>query len=78
MIRFLADEDLNGRIVRGLLLRSHDLDLVRVQDVGTTGLIPPTAENGHQWPSHANVPLRKNVGRDKFLRIRKRTSEPFH
>jgi hypothetical protein len=34
MIRFLADEDFNGRIVRGLFLRRRDLDLVRVQDVG--------------------------------------------
>ncbi len=37
MIRFLSDEDFNGRIVRGLLLRKSDLDLVRVQDVGLRG-----------------------------------------
>jgi hypothetical protein len=37
MIRFLADEDFNGRIFRGLKLRSQDLDLVRVQDVGLQG-----------------------------------------
>ncbi len=37
MLLFLADEDFNGRIVRGLFLRKNDLDLVRVQDVGLQG-----------------------------------------
>lgn len=32
MIRFLADEDFDNRIVRGLLRRLPDLDLIRVQD----------------------------------------------
>lgn len=36
-MRFIADEDFNGRIVRGLRLRSSDIDLVRVQDVGISG-----------------------------------------
>ncbi len=31
---FLSDENFNGDIVRGLMLRQPDLDLVRVQDVG--------------------------------------------
>ena len=30
----LSDENFNGDIVRGLFLRSSNLDLVRVQDVG--------------------------------------------
>lgn len=34
MLRLLADENFNGRIVRGLLRRRPDLDLVRVQDIG--------------------------------------------
>ena len=34
MWRLLADENFNGDIVRGVLLRHPDLDLVRVQDVG--------------------------------------------
>ncbi len=34
MLRFLSDENLNGDIIRGLLLRNPNLDLVRVQDVG--------------------------------------------
>jgi len=33
VLRFLADENFNGDIVRGLLRRQPDLDLVRVQDV---------------------------------------------
>jgi hypothetical protein len=37
MIRFLADEDFNGHIIRGLLRREPDLDIVRVQDVGLMG-----------------------------------------
>lgn len=34
MLRFLSDENLNGDIIRGLLLRNPHLDLLRVQDVG--------------------------------------------
>jgi hypothetical protein len=34
VFRLLADENFNGDIVRGLLLRQPDLDIVRVQDVG--------------------------------------------
>ena len=41
MLRLLADENFNGDIVRGLLLRQPDLDLVRVQDVGLAGVDDP-------------------------------------
>ncbi len=34
MLRLLSDENFNGDIVRGLLLRHPNLDLLRVQDVG--------------------------------------------
>ena len=34
MVRLLSDENFNGDIVRGMLLRRPDLDLIRVQDVG--------------------------------------------
>jgi len=34
MIRFLADEDFDNRILRGLLRRLPHLDITRVQDVG--------------------------------------------
>ena len=32
MLRFVADENFNGRILRGLQRRLPDLDIVRVQD----------------------------------------------
>lgn len=41
MLRLLADENFNGDIVRGLLLRQPDLDIVRVQDVGLSGADDP-------------------------------------
>lgn len=34
MIRFLADEDLDGRIVRGLRRRMPELDVLRIQEAG--------------------------------------------
>jgi hypothetical protein len=37
MLRLVADENFNGDIVRGLLLRQPDLEIVRVQDVGLVG-----------------------------------------
>ncbi len=37
MLHLLADENFNGEIVRGLLLRQPVLDILRVQDVGLAG-----------------------------------------
>ena len=37
MIAWLADEDFHGHIVRALLLRQPDIDLLRVQDVELMG-----------------------------------------
>jgi hypothetical protein len=34
MLSLLSDENFNGDIVRGLMLRNPNLDLLRVQDVG--------------------------------------------
>lgn len=34
MLSLLSDENFNGDIVRGLMLRKPNLDLLRVQDVG--------------------------------------------
>ncbi len=34
MLRFAVDEDFNNRILRGVLRRLPDVDIVRVQDVG--------------------------------------------
>jgi len=42
MLRLLSDENFNGDIVRGLLLRQADLDLLRVQDVGLRKADDPT------------------------------------
>ena len=41
MLHLLADENFNGRIVRGLLRREPALDLVRIQDVGLEGRSDP-------------------------------------
>jgi hypothetical protein len=41
MLRLLADENFNGDIVRGLLRRQPDLDIVRVPDVGLAGAEDP-------------------------------------
>ena len=41
MLRLLADENFNGDVVRALLLRQPDLDIVRVQDVGLAGIADP-------------------------------------
>lgn len=41
MLRFLADENLKGDLLRGLLRRQTGLDIVRVQDVGLMGVNDP-------------------------------------
>jgi predicted nuclease of predicted toxin-antitoxin system len=41
MLTFMADNDFNGRIRRGLLRWQTDLDLVRVQDVSLGKAIDP-------------------------------------
>jgi len=42
MLKFLADENFNGRIVRGLLRRNPNLEIVRVQDLPIAGADDPT------------------------------------
>ena len=42
MLRFAADENFNRDIVRGLLRRKPDVDIVRVQDAGLAGADDPT------------------------------------
>jgi Domain of unknown function (DUF5615) len=37
MIKLLADENLDNAIIRGLLRRDPDVDIVRVQDIGLSG-----------------------------------------
>ena len=62
MLRLLADENFNGDIVRGLLLRLSDFDIVRVQDVGLAGAEDPdilqwAAENGRILLTHDRATL---------------------
>ncbi len=40
-MRFLADENFDGRIVNGLRRRKPEIDLVRVVDVGLSGAYDP-------------------------------------
>lgn len=42
MLRFAADENLNRHLLRGLLRRIPDLDIVRMQDVGLAGVDDPS------------------------------------
>jgi hypothetical protein len=37
MLRFVADENFNNAILRGILRRNPNLDIVRVQDIGLSG-----------------------------------------
>ena len=48
-VRLLADENFNGAIIRGLLRRNPEVDVVRVQDVGLSGLDDPTVL---EWAAH--------------------------
>lgn len=41
MIRLLADENFNGRILRGLRRENPDVDLLRVQDSAVYGASDP-------------------------------------
>jgi hypothetical protein len=77
MLRFLADENLNNRILRGLARRRPDLDLVRVQDVGLLGEDDPTilawaAEQGRILLTHDVSTM------TRFVNQRLRAGEPVH
>jgi len=41
-MRWAADENFNNDIIRGLLRRKPDVEIVRVQDVGLSGADDPT------------------------------------
>ncbi len=77
MLRLLADENFNSDIVRGLLRRKPDLDLVRVQDVGLSGADDPTVL---EWTAqHGRVLLTHDVStvtRDAYERVRTGQSMP--
>ncbi len=42
MLKLAADENFNNDILRGLLRRNPEVDVVRVQDVGLSGADDPT------------------------------------
>lgn len=42
MLRFVADENFNQNIIRGLLRRNPDIDIVFIQNVGLSGANDPT------------------------------------
>jgi hypothetical protein len=42
MLQLVADENFNNDIVRGLLRRRPELDIVRLQDIGLSGADDPT------------------------------------
>jgi hypothetical protein len=48
-LRFLADEDFDNDIVRGMLRRLPNLDIVRAQDVGLSGAVDPIVL---EWAAH--------------------------
>jgi hypothetical protein len=75
MIRFLSDEDFNGRIVRGLLLRKSNLDLLRVQDVGLSG-----ADDGAilEWADKHGRLLLTHDGRTMPKHVRNRLAAGAH
>jgi len=63
-VRFVADENLNGAITRGIIRLTSSLDLVRVQDVGLSGVSDPqllawAAHEGRIVLSHDVTTLRK-------------------
>ncbi|AIE73404.1 MULTISPECIES: hypothetical protein [unclassified Synechocystis] len=41
MLRFLADENFDNTILRGLFRRNASLDILRIQDVGLSGQADP-------------------------------------
>lgn len=41
MLRFLADENFNNNLLRGMLRQNPQIDVVRVQDVGLLGADDP-------------------------------------
>ncbi len=76
MLRLAADENFNGDIVRGLLRRKPDLDVVRVQDTGISGADDPTVL---EWAArHGRVLLTHDVSTiTRFAYERVRDGKPM-
>jgi uncharacterized protein DUF5615 len=57
MLKFVADENFNNDIVRGVRRRNEAIDIVRVQDEGLSGAVDPVvlewaAQNGRLVLTH--------------------------
>jgi uncharacterized protein DUF5615 len=64
MLRLAADENFNNVIVRGVLRRNPEIDIVRVQDVGPAGADDPTvlewtAQEGRILLTHDRATITK-------------------
>lgn len=51
MIRFVADENLNNNIIRGILRRNPQIDIIRAQDAGLSKMDDPAVL---AWAAHHN------------------------
>jgi len=51
MLKLASDENLNNNIVRGLLRKMPDLDIVRIQDAGLIGADDQTVL---EWAAQEN------------------------
>lgn len=66
MLRLASDENFNADIVRGLLRRLPDLDIVRVQDAGLSGADDPAQLTISCMTARA-MPRRRHAGSVKTL-----------
>jgi hypothetical protein len=57
-LRWLADENFNNDIIRALLRRDARIDIVRVQDIGLTGVDDETLL---AWAANARILLTHDV-----------------
>ena len=77
MLRFLADENFDNAIVRGLLRRQPDLDIIRVQDTELSGANDPKVL---AWSAQENRILLTHdvntITRYAYERITKNQSMP--
>ncbi|MDT5268564.1 MAG: hypothetical protein QOH49_750 [Acidobacteriota bacterium] len=66
MLRLATDEDFNNRILRNLLRRKPELDIVRVQDAGLIGrgdaeVLEWTAREGRVLLTHDVTTMKRHV-----------------
>jgi predicted nuclease of predicted toxin-antitoxin system len=76
MLKLLADENFDNTILRGLLRRQPDIDIIRVQDTELSGANDPTVL---AWAAQENRVLLHDVAtitRYAYERIAKEQSMP--